>query len=284
MTELVRSRAELAAVRSALIGPVGLVPTMGALHAGHEALIRAAAAGNASVVVSVFVNPMQFDQAGDLARYPRPFEQDLDQCRALGVDLVWAPDVDTVYLNGPAQVWVTAGGIAEQLEGPHRPGHFDGVLTVVTKLFSSTRPDRAYFGEKDYQQLTLIRRLVADLDLAVEVVGVPTVREADGLALSSRNEFLSAAERSEALALPRALQAGRAAAGDADAVLDAARAVLAEADGIAVEYLKLRDPDLHVAPASGPARLLAAVRVGTVRLIDNVAVQLEPVRARSSRP
>jgi pantoate--beta-alanine ligase len=284
MTELVRSRAELAAVRSALIGPVGLVPTMGALHAGHEALIRAAAAGNASVVVSVFVNPMQFDQAGDLARYPRPFEQDLDRCRALGVDLVWAPDVDTVYLNGPAQVWVTAGGIAEQLEGPHRPGHFDGVLTVVTKLFSSTRPDRAYFGEKDYQQLTLIRRLVADLDLAVEVVGVPTVREADGLALSSRNEFLSAAERSEALALPRALQAGRAAAGDADAVLDAARAVLAEADGIAVEYLELRDPDLHVAPASGPARLLAAVRVGTVRLIDNVAVQLEPVRARSSRP
>jgi pantoate--beta-alanine ligase len=284
MTELVRSRAELAAVRSALIGPVGLVPTMGALHAGHEALIRAAAAGNASVVVSVFVNPMQFDQAGDLARYPRPFEQDLDRCRALGVDLVWTPDVDTVYLNGPAQVWVTAGGIAEQLEGPHRPGHFDGVLTVVTKLFSSTRPDRAYFGEKDYQQLTLIRRLVADLDLAVEVVGVPTVREADGLALSSRNEFLSAAERSEALALPRALQAGRAAAGDADAVLDAARAVLAEADGIAVEYLELRDPDLHVAPASGPARLLAAVRVGTVRLIDNVAVQLEPVRARSSRP
>jgi len=284
MTELVRSRAELAAVRSALIGPVGLVPTMGALHAGHEALIRAAAAGNASVVVSVFVNPMQFDQAGDLARYPRPFEQDLDRCRALGVDLVWAPDVDTVYLNGPAQVWVTAGGIAEQLEGPHRPGHFDGVLTVVTKLFSSTRPDRAYFGEKDYQQLTLIRRLVADLDLAVEVVGVPTVREADGLALSSRNEFLSAAERSEALALPRALQAGRAAAGDADAVLDAARAVLAEADGIAVEYLELRDPDLHVAPASGPARLLAAVRVGTVRLIDNVAVHLEPVRARSSRP
>jgi pantoate--beta-alanine ligase len=284
MTELVRSRAELAAVRSALIGPVGLVPTMGALHAGHEALIRAAAAGNASVVVSVFVNPMQFDQAGDLARYPRPFEQDLDRCRALGVDLVWTPDVDTVYLNGPAQVWVTAGGIAEQLEGPHRPGHFDGVLTVVTKLFSSTRPDRAYFGEKDYQQLTLIRRLVADLDLAVEVVGVPTVREADGLALSSRNEFLSAAERSEALALPRALQAGRAAAGDADAVLDAARAVLAEVDGIAVEYLELRDPDLHVAPASGPARLLAAVRVGTVRLIDNVAVQLEPVRARSSRP
>ena len=278
MTELVRTRAELAAARARLAeGPdasLGLVPTMGALHAGHLALFDAARADCAAVVASIFVNPMQFSQAADLARYPRRLEEDLAMCEQHGVDLVWAPDEAEIYPDGPVQVWVTAGALADQLEGPNRPGHFDGVLTVVTKLFAAVRPDRAYFGEKDYQQLMLIRQLVRDLGQPVRVEAVPTVREPDGLALSSRNVLLSPSERDSARALSAALGAGRDAAGAAEAVLAAARAVLTEAVGVHVEYLELRDPRLGPAPVTGPARLLVAARVGSVRLIDNVAIEL----------
>ncbi|HEX8767053.1 MAG TPA: pantoate--beta-alanine ligase [Jatrophihabitans sp.] len=280
MTLLVRTRDELAAARAGLaeqLGPaavVGRVPTMGALHAGHLALIEAARSSCAAVVTSIFVNPMQFHQAADLERYPRRLREDLALCEEHGVDVVWAPEVDEVYPGGPAQVWVTAGELASQLEGPNRPGHFDGVLTVVTKLFAAVRPDRAFFGEKDYQQLILIRRMVHDLGQGVEVVSVPTVREPDGLALSSRNVLLSPSERASARFLSAALMAGRDAAGSAAAVLAAARGVLATAEGVDVEYLELRDPQLGPVPEAGPARLLIAARVGSVRLIDNVAVEL----------
>ncbi|HST50188.1 pantoate--beta-alanine ligase [Jatrophihabitans sp.] len=280
MTELVRTRAELAAARARLadgLGPagvLGLVPTMGALHAGHQALFETAREQCAAVVASIFVNPMQFSQAEDLARYPRRLAEDLALCERHGVDLAWAPDVTGVYPDGPVQVWVTAGALADQLEGPNRPGHFDGVLTVVTKLFAAVRPDRAYFGEKDYQQLMLVRRMVHDLGQQVQVVAVPTVREPDGLALSSRNVLLSPAERERARALSAALMAGRDAAGSAEQVLAAAEQVLAAADGVKVEYLELRDPGLGPAPVAGPARLLVAARVGSVRLIDNLAVEL----------
>jgi pantoate--beta-alanine ligase len=274
VTVVVRSREELAKARHELDGSIGLVPTMGALHAGHLANIAAAQAQTDATVVSIFVNPMQFDQAADLQRYPRPLEDDLRSCEQAGVDLVWAPDVDTVYQHGLAKVWITGGELANQLEGPNRPGHFDGVLTVVAKLFSSIRPDHAYFGEKDYQQLTLVRRMAADLDLGVAVHGVATVRDPDGLALSSRNVFLSAAERAQALGLSRALQAGRDGGGGPAAVLARARAELAGVSGIEVEYLELRDPDLGPAPERGPARLLVAGWVGKTRLIDNIAIEL----------
>jgi pantoate--beta-alanine ligase len=273
---LVRSRAELAAARRALVGTVGLVPTMGALHDGHRANLDAARVDCDAVVVTIFVNPMQFNQAADLARYPRPLEADLALCARAGVDVVWVPDSATVYRDGPSQVWVTAGQLADQLEGPNRPGHFAGVLTVVTKLLNTIAPQRAYFGEKDYQQLTLIRRLVRDLDLAVQIVGVPTVRDPDGLALSSRNVFLSAAERASALALNQALRAGQAASGDAGQVLAAARAVLSAEPGLIVDYLALRDPQLGPAPRAGAARLLVAGSVGKTRLIDNLALELAP--------
>jgi pantoate--beta-alanine ligase len=276
MTHLVHSRAELAEARAAMPGRVGLVPTMGALHAGHLANIAEARRRSEPTVVSIFVNPLQFDQPADLARYPRTLEADLAICEQAGVELVWAPDVDTVYRGGQPEVRVTAGPLADQLEGPNRPGHFDGVLTVVTKLFTSVRPDLACFGEKDYQQLALIRRLALDLDLPVEVVGVPIVRDPDGLALSSRNVFLSGGERARALSLSRALAAGRAAATSPESVLDAARAVLAETPGLAVEYLELRDPQLGPAPCRGPARLLVAAWVGSIRLIDNTAIELAP--------
>jgi pantoate--beta-alanine ligase len=255
------TRAELAAARAKLAGTVALVPTMGALHAGHRALIEAAKAGCDSVLVSIFVNPMQFDQAADLDRYPRPIEADLALCEELGVDVVWNPSVETMYPQGPARVWVTAGPLADQLEGPHRPGHFDGVLTVVTKLLSAVRPDRAYFGEKDYQQFTLVRQLAVDLGLEAGIELVPTVREPDGLALSSRNVFLSSVERHQALALIGALRAGRAAAeGGADAagVVQAGWAEmdrsLGGGEGVDVEYLELRDPALGPPPTFGATR------------------------------
>jgi pantoate--beta-alanine ligase len=279
VTRLVRTRDELAAARAELAGKsgsatIGLVPTMGALHAGHLALLDSARARCDAVVASIFVNPMQFQQAADLERYPRPLEADLALCEQHGVDLVWAPEVATVYPDGPARVWVTAGDLANQLEGPNRPGHFDGVLTVVTKLFAAVRPDLAFFGEKDYQQLTLIRQLVRDLGAAVQVVGVPTVREPDGLALSSRNVFLSPSERVSARSLSAALVAGQQAGGTGAAVLAAAQQVLTAAEGVDVDYLELRDPGLGPAPETGSARLLVAARVGSVRLIDNVAVEL----------
>jgi pantoate--beta-alanine ligase len=270
---VVTSRADFFAARERLDGPVGLVPTMGALHAGHEALIRAAVAHSPHVVATIFVNPLQFGPAEDFTRYPRSLEADLARCAAAGVGLVWAPAVEDVYPGGAVQVAVDPGALGDELEGALRPGHFGGVLTVVAKLFGLVRPATAFFGEKDYQQLVLVRRLSADLDLRVEVTGVPTVREPDGLALSSRNVYLSPDERRQATALSRALFAGQdATPGGCAAVLAAARAVL---DGtLEPDYLQLRGADLGPAPEHGAARLLVAARVGSTRLIDNVPVTL----------
>ena len=279
-----RTRADLEAalkdVRSRG-GRVALVPTMGALHAGHASLLaeaRSRVSPDDAVVASVFVNPMQFGPGEDLDRYPRTFDADLQVCGREGVDVVFAPTVDEVYPGGEPLVTVDPGPLAAILEGGSRPTHFRGVLTVVAKLFGLVRPDVAVFGQKDYQQLTLIRRMVADLCLDIEVVGAETVREDDGMALSSRNRYLSPEERTAALCLSAALVAG-AAAGPAgpDAVRRAARDVLTAADGVlALDYLELTAPDLGPAPESGEARLLVAARVGATRLIDNTAVTLSP--------
>jgi pantoate--beta-alanine ligase len=272
---MVRSRAEFAGVRDGLADPVGLVPTMGALHAGHVALIEQARAWAESVVVTIFVNPLQFGPAEDLAVYPRTLSADLALCEKAGADVVWAPSVEDVYPGGAAQVRIDPGPLGAELEGRFRPAHFAGVLTVVAKFLGLVRPAMAFFGEKDYQQLTLITRMVGDLELGVGIAGVPTVREPDGLALSSRNVFLSADGRRAALALSRAVFAGQAAArGGPDAVLNAAHAVLDAEPGARVDYLELRAADLGPAPAHGAARLMVAARVGTTRLIDNVAVML----------
>lgn len=273
--KVVRSRAEFAAVRDTLAGPIGLVPTMGALHAGHIALLEAARAECASVVTTNFVNPMQFGPAEDLSRYPRTLDADIAAAEQVGVDVVWAPEVSDVYPHGSTQVTVQPGPLGDLLEGAVRPGHFAGVLTVVAKFLNLVRPDRGYFGEKDYQQLTLIRQMVDDLDLGVTIIGVPTVREPDGLALSSRNVYLAPDERQHALALSRALFAGLASAADgALAVISTATSVLAAEPGVAVDYLELRAADLGEIPEYGPARLLVAARVGTTRLIDNVGLIL----------
>ncbi|WP_164701298.1 pantoate--beta-alanine ligase [Modestobacter sp. KNN46-3] len=267
--------AELRRLRAELPGPVVLVPTMGALHEGHRTLVRAARELGGSVVVSVFVNPTQFGPGEDFDRYPRTWDADLAALAEEGADLVFHPPVDEVYPPGALGVTVQAGPLGEVLEGAVRPGHFAGVLTVVAKLFGLVRPDVAVFGEKDYQQLTLIRAMARELALGVQVVGVPTVREDDGMALSSRNRYLSPEQRRAAAALSAALRAGvQAGPQGADAVLAAARAVLAEAPDLLQDYLELTDPDLGPAPAAGPARLLVAARAGSTRLIDNTAVEL----------
>jgi pantoate--beta-alanine ligase len=257
---------------------VALVPTMGALHWGHAALMaraRREVGPDAPVVASVFVNPLQFAPGEDLDRYPRTLDADLELCAEQGVDVVFAPSADEVYPGGDPQVTVAPGPLGEVLEGASRPTHFAGVLTVVAKLFGLVRPDVAVFGQKDYQQLALVRRMVSDLCLGLEVVGAETVREPDGLALSSRNRFLDPAQREQALALSRALFAGRdAAAWGADAVLLAARAELEHAEGVSLDYLSLTAPDLGPAPTAGEARLLVAAGVGSTRLIDNVALEL----------
>ncbi|HJP75956.1 MAG TPA: pantoate--beta-alanine ligase [Pseudonocardiaceae bacterium] len=254
---------------------VCLVPTMGALHEGHRALIRQARrVPGASVVVSVFVNPLQFGPAEDLSRYPRPFASDVEVCRAEGVELVFHPDVEELYPEG-SSVTVHPGPLGSELEGTSRPGHFAGVLTVVAKLFNIVRPDFAYFGEKDYQQLVLVRRMVTDLNLDVKVVGVPIVREPSGLALSSRNVYLDDEQKRASIALSAALSAGaHAGAEGADAVLAAANAVLATEPSVQLDYLHLRGTDLGPAPTVGPARLLVAARLGSTRLIDNAALLL----------
>lgn len=255
---------------------VVLVPTMGALHDGHLELIRHArrAPGAAVTVVSIFVNPLQFGANEDLDRYPRPLEDDLDACREEGVELAFTPGVEDMYPAG-AQTTVTPGALGGELEGAVRPGHFAGVLTVVAKLFHVVAPDVAFFGEKDYQQLVLIKQMVRDLDFPTAVVGVPTVREPDGLALSSRNAYLSRDDRARAATLNRALVAGAAVSAlGAQAVLDRAHEVLAGEPALQLDYLELRDPDLGPTPDHGPARLLVAARIGGTRLIDNVPVQL----------
>jgi pantoate--beta-alanine ligase len=272
---VVHARADFLAARAELGGRVGVVLTMGALHAGHAALLDAARRDSDSLLATVFVNPTQFGPTEDLARYPRSLDADLALCAAHGADLVWAPAVADVYPDGDPQVTVAPGPLGMELEGASRPTHFTGVLTVVAKFFALTRPDVSCFGEKDYQQLTLIRRMVRDLEFGVDVVGVPLVREPDGLALSSRNAYLSAADRVRALVLSRALHAGASAAARGPAaVLDAAHEVLAGEPTVHLDYLELRAPDLGPAPARGTARLLVAAQVGGTRLIDNVAVQL----------
>jgi pantoate--beta-alanine ligase len=273
---VVASRAELAATRSALTGTVAVVPTMGALHEGHAELMLQARAAADHVIVTIFVNPLQFGPNEDLARYPRSLEADLAVCRAEGADVVFAPTPEEVYPTGEPRVRVDPGPLATVLEGATRPGHFDGVLTVVLKLFHLTRPDLAFFGEKDYQQLTLIRAMVSDLDVPVRIVGVPTVRDPDGMALSSRNRYLSAEQRSAALALSRALRAGAGVTGSAAAILAAARAEIDRTAQVVPDYLELTDPWLGPPPERGPARLLIAARIGTTRLIDNIPVEVNP--------
>jgi pantoate--beta-alanine ligase len=247
---------------------VNLVPTMGALHEGHRELMRRARGiPGATTVVSIFVNPRQFGPHEDFGRYPRAFEADLEMCREEGVELVFAPDVDDMYPEGFATS-IHPGPLGDELEGAVRPGHFVGVLTVVAKLFAIAVPDVAFFGEKDYQQLTLVRRMVRDLDIDVHVVGVPTVREDDGLAMSSRNAYLSADERAAAVALSASLSAGQY-AGE-----QGAASVLTAEPRLQLDYLELRDEDLGPTPDIGPARLLVAARAGTTRLIDNAAVSV----------
>lgn len=258
-------------------GRVVLVPTMGALHAGHISLIHQAREHGSLVVVSIFVNPTQFGPGEDFERYPRNLEADLALCESAGADVVFAPSVEELYPDGDWQVGVDPGDLGEQLEGAVRPGHFRGVLTVVAKLFNLVRPDAAVFGEKDYQQLVLVRRMVTDLCMGVQIHAGETVREQDELALSSRNRYLSDEDRSTALALSRALRAGTETAGQgASAVLAAAQAQLDLTPHLDVDYLVLRDPDLGPAPDHGPARLLAAARVGGTRLIDNMPLVLGP--------
>jgi pantoate--beta-alanine ligase len=259
----------------AMHGALALVPTMGALHDGHRALVRAAIESGAAVVASIFVNPLQFAANEDLSRYPRDEAGDLAALAACGCRLVWLPDVSVMYPAGDATTIVVTGP-AGRWEGDARPGHFRGVATVCAKLFGQVRPDCAYFGEKDWQQLQVVRRMVADLQLPLEIVGVPTVREPDGLALSSRNRFLTAAERGRASRLHAVLSAASrvlAARGPADGVLAGARDELTQA-GFALDYLALVDgPTLAALPAAQPgARLVAAARLGAVRLIDNVEV------------
>lgn len=259
-----RTRSELAAALEPLQHR-HFVPTMGALHAGHTALVDAAGPGS---VVSIFVNPLQFGAGEDIDRYPRTLDADLALLERHGAAVVWAPTPADVYPGGRPQVTVQAGPAGAGFEGAARPGHFDGVLTVVAKLFGVVRPDVAYFGQKDAQQLTLVRRMVRDLDLGVRIEEVPTVRDADGLALSSRNAYLSPADRVAALALSRAVRSGS---------LEGARAVLAGAAGIEVDYLALVDPDTFDPVTAPPGRLVVAARVGSTRLLDNAPVGVSSV-------
>lgn len=253
---------------------VALVPTMGALHEGHMALIAAAKHRAERVVASIFVNPLQFGPNEDLSRYPRREAKDASMLAEAGVDVLWMPPVEEMYRDG-ASTTVSVAGVSEPFDGAHRPGHFDGVATVVAKLFNQVQPDIALFGEKDWQQLQVIRRMVADLDIGLEIVGVPTQRADDGLALSSRNAYLAPNERARAVVLPRALgEAARmiARGGDPEqAVADAHRLLVGA--GFDVDYLALADAETLGAPSQDrPRRLLAAARLGTTRLIDNLAV------------
>lgn len=278
MTVVARTTAQLQSALAELEGPVGLVPTMGALHEGHGELVTRATAENTSVVVSLFVNPLQFTDLGDcedFRRYPRELDADVDFLTGLGVDVVFAPTEEQMYPDGLPLLWVRTGEMGSRLEGASRPGHFDGVATVVAKLLNLINPDRAYFGQKDAQQVAVIRRLVRDLDFPVQIRAVPVIRGADGLAESSRNRHLSPAERTHALALPQALSAlrERAAAGIA-LNIEGAREQLRSAPGVELDHLEIVDPaTLEPLEVSGvldrPALVVAAVQVGSTRLIDN---------------
>jgi pantoate--beta-alanine ligase len=287
---VVRTHAELAVARAKLDGSVGVVMTMGALHEGHDVLIRAAKARAEHVLVTIFVNPLQFGPNEDFDRYPRTFDADVARCESFGVDLIFAPTVDVMYPGGEPQVRMNPGPRGEILEGASRPGFFHGVLTVVMKLLQLTRPDFTFFGEKDYQQLALVRQMVTDLDVPVEIVGVPTNREPDGLARSSRNQYLSAGGREAALALSAALRAGAQAATTGvgpEATLAAATEAFmgtasAAAQPVELDYLVLTAPDLGPTPRTGAGRLIVAAWIGrdpaagvpSTRLIDNGPVDL----------
>lgn len=260
-----------------------VVMTMGALHEGHAELIRAArrrVGAEGRIIVTDFVNPTQFGAGEDFDRYPRTLDADMAVCQNAGADIVFAPSVEEVYGTRDlsalgSQVQVEPGPLGSELEGASRPGHFRGVLTVVAKLMHLTSPDLAYFGEKDYQQLALISAMVRDLRFPIEVVPVETVREPDGLAMSSRNRYLSESERATASLIPQALRAVIAAGarGEGPAIA-AGLAVLAQDSSVDLDYLVIRDLDLSTAPASGPARVLIAARVGSTRLLDNMAMEL----------
>ncbi len=290
-TQVIRTvvglRDRLASVRRAGAS-IGLAPTMGALHAGHGRLIERTRQETDCVVVSIFVNPIQFNQNDDYERYPRDLARDLEFCRARGVDIVFAPEIDEMYPS-PQRAFVEVELLTEHLCGRFRPGHFRGVATVVMKLLNIVQPDRAYFGEKDAQQLAVIRRIVRDLAVPVEIVPVATLREPDGLALSSRNQRLSAAERRVAPALYRALErAGEriaAGASDVEAVKKEAHAALEGLPGVRVEYLEVVDPEdmQPVDRIAGPVRVTAAVWVGATRLIDNVLCPLAAVTQVTER-
>ena len=279
MTQVIRSSAELREKvagwkRSGML--VGVVPTMGALHDGHMSLVRAAREQSDRVIVTIFVNPMQFNNASDLEKYPRDEAHDLAMLEAEGVDVLFAPGVDEVYPDG-FSTKISVAGVSEPLEGAFRPGHFDGVATVVAKLFGMTQAGRAFFGEKDWQQLQVVRRLVEDLNIPVKIIGCPTIREADGLAMSSRNVRLTEAERAQAPALHAIMQAAaarmRAGVSVQGALLDAQAEIL-EAGFREVEYLDLRTAEglRPAADLAEPARMLVAAWLGDVRLIDNIAV------------
>jgi pantoate--beta-alanine ligase len=257
---------------------VALVPTMGALHDGHLSLVRRAREVADVVVVSIFVNPLQFGAGEDLDRYPRTLDADLDALAAHGVELVFAPSVDEMYPEGAVETTVTAGHVGTLYEGASRPGHFDGMLTVVAKLFNIVRPDRAVFGQKDAQQVFLVRRMVRDLDVPLAIEVVPTVRESDGLAMSSRNRYLGADQRRAALLLSEALAAAEASGAEGlDEVLAEAAAAFGDHDGVELDYLVVVDPETFLPvgeEARGEAIVLVAARVGTTRLIDNAVISL----------
>lgn len=254
---------------------VTLVPTMGALHDGHLELVRAAKkVPGAVVVVSIFVNPLQFGAGEDLDAYPRTLDSDVELLKTEGVEVVFAPSAAAMYPAGQ-RTTVLPGPIGAELEGGSRPTHFAGMLTVVLKLLQIVRPDRAYFGEKDYQQLVLVRQMVDDLNVDVRIVAVPIVRENDGLAMSSRNRYLDEVQREQAGALSAALLAGKyGAPRGVEAALDAARGVLDEVPSIEIDYLEVRDPWLGPAPQAGPGRLLVAAKLGGTRLLDNIAIDV----------
>ena len=279
MLELIETIGRLRAWRAGAAGEtaVALVPTMGALHAGHAALIDAARRGGGLVVVSIFVNPLQFNNQDDLARYPRALEADVAFCRERGANLVFAPSAAEVYPQ-PPECTVDVGRLADHLCGPFRPGHFSGVATIVMKLFQLVQPHRAYFGEKDAQQLAIIKRLVCDFDVPVAVVDVPTVREADGLAMSSRNRHLSPEERRLAVCLYQSLVEARrlieSGERKAAAIVSGAAATIPRSETLRLEYLEIVDPasmqpvdDVH-----GSVRIAGALWVGATRLIDNLLV------------
>ena len=279
--EVVTHVADLAGHLRDVHRPLGLVPTMGALHEGHLSLARIARRGCRTVVASIFVNPLQFGQGEDFERYPRAMASDLELLESVGVDVVLTPHA--VDLTPPGRLTtVSVARVTDRFEGASRPGHFDGVATIVTKLFNLVRPDRAFFGEKDYQQLVVIRRMVVDLNMGISIVGCPIIREPDGLAMSSRNVYLSAEERQQALALSAALREAAATwGGDADAARLTLHRKLEAAPGIRLDYAEVVHPEtllLLEGVVEGPAQALVAAYVGDTRLIDNIRLEPEGLK------